>query len=1208
MHFIDSIQFGLINPSLLKKEAACRIFEKRLYSGKKTCNGGILDGRLGASSHGFCETCGGDTKTCPGHLGYIELSIPCFDLKHIKKIIKILNGYCFECKTPLNGTKCRVCGKGFISTIKQSAEGLVFHYTYESIVRKPKEVFEWFRSFRDQRMFGFSDNNRAEWMVLTVLPVPPISIRPTLISGGLKKGESQLTILLLDVLRKNVNDPSYEKLQEAISVYLGEIDAKKSYMLGLAKKIKGKTGRIRLNIMGKRCNFTARSVITPNPFLDLDEVGVPVSFAKTLTIRERVNFLNIDKWKKDLIDGENVKNVITENGDIVNVENKIKENSFLKIGHIVERAITDGDIVLFNRQPTLHRMSMMAHRVKLIKTNTFQLNLSVTSPYNADFDGDEMNMHVPQTLEAIVEAKELMSVSNHIVSPQSNKPVMGLVQDSLLGVFLLCKKDVFMNKKDAMFVLDSAVTIQPLNCGRYSGRDVFSCILPKTFNFKKGNVSVTDGRLEMSGDVNKNIMGAVGNGIVHVLFLNYGKERCQQFIQDAQKMASRWMHIRGFSIGVGDIKDKTLFDVEVDLKDKSEIEKNAFLNKIRDDLGKQVNDSLLENNSFKTMVTAGSKGSNINISQIMGMVGQQNLCGCRIAGYGLHKRTLPSFKNSDNPNSMGFVRENYKNGLSPTSYFFHAVGGREGLVDTAVKTAETGYLQHKIIKSLENIHIANDQTVRDSQKNIIQLRYGGDGFDACRLIKQNFDILTMDDKTLKDYCHAEEYKTFADIKRKYQKERVVENSNDTTYVTCVPIDFLFKSVKNMEEKTSYKTFSFLKNKHLKQILKTCSNVKLVDYIFSKTPYHKFKNKDISTFMRLLESNILKSIVPCGEMVGVVAAQSIGEPCTQMTLNTFHFAGVASKNVTLGIPRLYELLNCSKNIKTPIIHTRLKEKLAYEYKRNLDSVFFSDLISSHEFLHKHDIEIIADNQTQSTWTSCIFYLDSDKMDYKRLLVSDVAKTLHAYSDNIHIIEYSENDALCKYIKIEMALKTNLQQLKNICIKGNLVCTVDKTRHVTIDANGNLLREPMVELCIKGDDLHSVAASIKINGHHLHSNDIVAIYRALGVEAARKILIKEINAVISFDGSYVNNRHVSVLVDYMTNTGHLTAINRSGLRKVNSHSIIHSVSFEQPVSVLAAAAVNNTKDPFLGVSENLFVGHASSVGFQGACAPARKKRKI
>ena len=535
--------------------------------------------------------------------------------------------------------------------------------------------------------------------------------------------------------------------------------------------------------MGKRVDFSARTVITPDPSLALDQVGVPEKIAINLTIPETVTQHNMDDMRNLISRGPakhpGAKYIIRTDGKMIDLSMLInRSDAHLEYGYIVERHLKDDDLVLFNRQPSLHKMSIMGHRVKVLKFSTFRLNLSVTSPYNADFDGDEMNMFVPQSYETFAEIKEIMAVPRQIVSPQANKPVMGIVQDSLLGVMLFTRKDNFIDKETVMNLcmqmegasVETALNMLPMPAilkpkPLWTGKQMMSLIIPDVNMVRKTGAgkhkispedvrertnyaSVNDKMIIISrgeliqGEFTKAVVGSSSGGLNHIIWREKGPTFARDFLTGCQNVVNRWLIEHGFTVGVEDTiaalkTNKLISDTLVSHKKKVEkiinkshlgtlscqpgknmIESfeanvNKKLNEARDKAGDYAYKNLAASNKIQNMVKAGSKGTYLNISQIMGCVGQQNVEGKRIP-FGFQNRSLPHFTKFDyGPKSKGFVESNYITGLNAEEFFFHAMGGREGLIDTAVKTSETGYIQRRLVKALEDVMVKYDGTVRN---------------------------------------------------------------------------------------------------------------------------------------------------------------------------------------------------------------------------------------------------------------------------------------------------------------------------------------------------------------------------------------------------------------------------------------------------------------------------------------------------------------
>ena len=450
----------------------------------------------------------------------------------------------------------------------------------------------------------------------------------------------------------------------------------------------------------------------------------------------------------------------------------------------------DGDAILFNRQPTLHRMSMMCHIVRVMyKGDTFRMNVADTKPYNADFDGDEMNLHMPQDDESEIELKTLAAVKYQIISPANNKSIVGIFQDSLLSSYLFTRESINFNSRTAMNLMAHLKTIdlKKINFDEqvHSSFSLLSQIIPnitlkyktkqysETEDYNKSNnvLEINKGTIKR-GHVEKSILGDTTRGLIHRIYNDYDVDAACDFINNLQDIVTEYMKVHGYSVGISDlIADKETNDKINETINKKKIEVKSLidethlgifdnktgrsnvdefetrikniLNKASFEAGKLGRQNLDSTNRFVIMVNAGSKGSDLNISQMISCLGQQNVDGKRIP-YGYEDRTLPHYtKYDDSPNARGFVENSFIGGLNPDELFFHAMGGRVGLIDTACKTSQTGYIQRRLIKGLEDLMVHYDMTVRNNKNKIIQYSYGDDNFDPVRVESQQVPFVNM---------------------------------------------------------------------------------------------------------------------------------------------------------------------------------------------------------------------------------------------------------------------------------------------------------------------------------------------------------------------------------------------------------------------------------------------------------------------------------
>ncbi len=858
---INSIKFSLLSPDEIRKMSAVKVITADTYDDDGfPIDKGLMDLHMGVIEPGLrCKTCGGKVDECPGHFGHIELAMPVIHVGFVKNIKNYLDATCRECgRLKLTDEEIEMYKMKIEEAKKMGASPMQMFVLYKRIIdeaasrpicphcqaeqkkitldkpttfreegRKltPKEIRERLERIPDDdlELMGVNpETARPEWMVLTVIAVPPVNVRPTITLETGERSEDDLTHKLVDIIRINqrlrenrdsgapqlIIEDLWELLQYHVTTYFDNQTAgipparhrSGRPLKTLVQRLKGKEGRFRSNLSGKRVNFSSRTVISPEPFLSINEVGVPEKAARELTVPIAVTEQNIEKMREIIMRGPNPRD---ENGRylpganyVIRPDNrriKITETNSemvakkLEVGWVVERHLTDGDIVLFNRQPSLHRMSMMGHRVKVMPYRTFRFNLAVCPPYNADFDGDEMNLHVIQGEEARAEARILMLVQEHILSPRFGGPIIGGIHDHITAMFLLTHKNPKFTKSEAVHILSylnyDELPEPKIIDGKeyYMGKDLFSLILNKGVNieFKSkicdpsvcggtcmkekcpidAYVVIRDGKL-VAGTIDENAIGSFKGKLLDKI-VKVDKNLGRKFIDDLTRLAVGVISYIGFTSGIDDedipedaklqimsvikeAEDKVEKLIEHykkgelqplpgrSLEETLEMEIMGVLAKARDEAGKISAKYLGLENASVIMARSGARASMLNLSQMAGSIGQQSVRGQRLHR-GYQDRTLPHFKRGDlGAKARGFVESSYKKGLNPTEYFFHSMGGREGLVDTAVRTSRSGYMQRRLINALEDLKVRDDGVVVDTGNNIIQFKYGEDGVDPTK--------------------------------------------------------------------------------------------------------------------------------------------------------------------------------------------------------------------------------------------------------------------------------------------------------------------------------------------------------------------------------------------------------------------------------------------------------------------------------------------
>jgi DNA-directed RNA polymerase III subunit RPC1 len=947
----------------------------------------------------------------------------------------------------------------------------------------------------------------AENMVVSLFQVPPKILRPTINMSHEQTNEDDLTMKILELIRhsnlvvtnrKQGKDPAkinelkyllqllYNQLINSDSSESKSIKNSFAQVKGIMQRLKGKQGRFRGNLSGKRVEYTARTVISPDPNLQINEVAVPLQIAKELTFPEVANNSNWRRLQKCIINGpdsypganfvtfadlverpvENQNNSSTERYFLGSNEFRRKVAMNLKMGDIVHRHLVNKDVVLFNRQPSLHKQSIMAFKavVRDSPDKTLKFNECVCSPFNADFDGDEMNLHLLQNYLAKGEALGLMDSSRNLLTSKNGEATITLIQDFLTSLYVLTGKDFLMPRDRFCQLFISAtngneklnlpppVIQKPVQL--WTGKQLFSLLLNPNANRKlslsvvlkekfydssknalaydldDGLVVLNKGEL-VCGRIGKNAMGGSKSSLFFALIRSVGSSLAAKSLHRFAVLSSKVIEFFGISFGLRDVlntreiekfnsklfaekieqtrkvvdsylEDKRLKNevktqkknsqgrsvsaeddqrVEDDREERAklEIDITGLLNAARDEAGKFLTGHLHHSNNALIMALCGAKGSVLNICQMASTLGQQTVSGSRIQNAFLG-RTLPHFNVNDfEPKARGFIANSFFTGLKATEFFFHTMAGREGLIDTAVKTADTGYMQRKLMKVLEDLVVEYDFTVRNSEKKLIQFSFGDDAFDPKDIESDDFPIrLQSSFRLLKDFkpekMDASKMKeTILEINDKFLRSQARESHfkkeqvADDVLIDAKNQNLVHQIFENDFEDVFVKTYPiYQKNLKFTIVMK-----QIVSHLVQKCKVKPIKVGRIRSLFKRMILKIMRTIVNPGEAVGAIAATSLGEPCTQMTLKTFHFAGVASMNVTLGVPRIKEIFNASEEIATPIIEIALRNSkdpvLGNFVKNQINAVYLSDILWSIEevydrsemyLLLRFDFEVIS----------------------------------------------------------------------------------------------------------------------------------------------------------------------------------------------------------------------------------------------------------
>jgi DNA-directed RNA polymerase II subunit RPB1 len=1383
---IVGIQLCVFSPDEIEKRSVVEITNAGTYEGNEPKIGGLFDPRMGVIDNGKeCRSCGQTNHKCPGHFGHFRLARPVYYIQFLPFILNILSCICIRCsklridksyrshflkrKGEVRWREVLAASKEIHRCGQETEDGCgalqPTRFVREGIARIMAEwdddasgsrsgkqtqileveyVLRLFRKILDEDVDFIGLNRywcRPDWMICTVLPIPPPQVRPSVIQDNNQRSEDDLTHKLAEIVKtnnsylqpkidanaaKSVIDEWTNVLQYHIATLVDNqipgvapsAQRNGRPLKSIQQRLGSKEGRIRYNIQGKRVEFSARSVITPDPNISIAELGVPEKIAMNLTRPERVTIFNRNKLYRLIQNGPlkypGAKTIRRVDGRIISLRHVNTKEIVLNLGDIVNRHLMDNDPILFNRQPTLHRMSMMAHRVKVLTGKTFRLNVSVTAPYNADFDGDEMNAHAPQSIEAATELEEIAAVPHQILRPRDGLPVIGIVQDTLVGSYRLTRDTVQFNNREFMNMMMwnkrfTGVLPPPKKDPlHWSGQQIISQLLPPInldmMNGGKKKVLIREGDV-LEGQFDKSIFSKASKGIIHMTYNDYGSKDTVQLIDSLQNTVSQFLIYDGFSVGISDliadantkkemnakIQEKkkqietVLLEVHQDLFDnntgktnQSELEDRAFglLNKAMESAGEIGQNTLSTENRMIAMVRAGSKGGPINIAQMIACVGQQNIEGKRIP-YGFEDRTLPHFKKyDDGAEARGFIENSFISGLTPTEFFFHAMSGREGLIDTAVKTADTGYIQRQIVKAMEDLVVQNDGSVRDANMNITQFHYGEDGINSTKIESQPLPLSTMSDDDiekefgLKDVDLSEvmgvprgddaavlaDYtkQIFAD--RKMIVEEIFRSGRQGSIYSPVNLERLILNIKikfglRPEQKTNLTPSTILKG--IDAVLQKTQGyhviwAALLRFYLSPTKLilqDRFTESAFDTLCEVLVTKNWQAWVQPGEHVGIIAAQSIGEPSTQMTLNTFHLAGVASKsNVTRGVPRLKELLKVTQNPKAVSLTIHLKPEFrnskekAREVAQDLELTLLRDMATKTAIYYdpsdtntvlKEDEDLLAfyklfeiasttsdsivpAGEDESVWSKWILRLElnREKMFDKNVTMEDILFVLRRLFDtNIRMV-YSDFNSHKLVMRIRLTLKSmddgksdpssldalsaykkfQNKLLNSVIIRGfpgikAVTFRKGDERFVYDEKEKKYVTKEEYILDTDGSNFLEAMNHPAVDGTRLYSTHVHDVLGQLGIEATRQILYNEIQTL--FEDGQINYRHLGLLVDVMTRSGRLMSVDRYGINKLDIGPLAKA-SFEETERILLKAAVFGETDPITGVSANIMTG--------------------
>ena len=1088
-------------------------------------------------------------------------------------------------------------------------------------------------------------------------------------------------------------------------------------MKSIADRLKDKFGRIRSNLQGKRVNNSARCVISPDPFMELDEVGVPEAVATVLVTMEIVNAQNRARLEAAVRRGPHVLGGATEILCPQNVTIFLsfctdRESIELQDGWRVHRHIVDGDPVLMNRQPSLHHASIQAFRVKVVKGYTFRLNLGVVTPFNADFDGDEMNLHVPYSEITRQECMAIMSVQECILSQQKNGPCMGLVQDSLFAGRLMTRREVWMEEEEFLRVTQRVRDARNVTSERqlppamlfprrlWTGKQVMSMCLPQHFRMEafvrgapknviessmsmdENYVCIVRGQL-LCGSLGKEMLGAAHGGLVHVICKEHGGGRARDFVTFAQWVSSEWLCEKGYSVGMFDCvlpesaQSKIATTLRTDLARISDLAERARVlqqqhsgSLISQQISQAISscvelasmkahratkrfvDAMGMQNPLNATILSGSKGTDANMFQIMTCLGQQYFEGSHIGCMVGVERPLPCFEPGDaRAHVRGMITRDFGHGISPSEYFFHAVSSREGLVNTSIKTSTTGYTQRRLIKGMEDLRTFDDCSVRGAHGKITQFIFGGDGRDPSRLIRAHIflsELCEQDPSAIErmkaSFTCPHQAAYAIDVLRPHvARVHVADWSVRAMDETMqMPID----CVRMWAEKGQCASYSSTFAKSKQRLAHTFSPEELLERFSQLLDDSLLEwcalwvSRGASTREVLFQwlAYVLHeseySRIPAGEMVGIRCAQSVCEPTTQMTLNTFHRSG-AKHAITEGVPRFNEIISASWDTKTPFMYIPVlrepnkKHRTPQDIARKVRRVMLSRVTRSSFVIYDppcaapedtcvpkdavllRQLELCSGGMSERDAATQFFSAPVSDFLIRIECDPELMRELDLAPDAfVHSVE-----SLCDCpLMFVISDETASRWVMRIRLVGQVSQEAAKAAHASItrSAYANGLRGikhavavkktvfrrtgPPVEMDFietSGSSLMSVSGQPWADFLHTYSNDVQEVASELGIEAANRVIYEELNKIIRTEYASIDPRHLQMLADAITRSGFVMPMTRHGINRRDT-PISTRISFEELMESLCNAAIVGEKDILETPSGSIMVGERTCCG--------------
>lgn len=1131
---ITKLQFEVLDKAEIEKKAVTELTVALTYDERGfLAPGGVLDPKLGiTSTNQQCETCHTSRNYCEGHTGLIKLAYPVLHIQFMHVITYLLLNTCHNCGKVISRTASTIC-KNCDTPHRDYKLVKPYSFLLGDQTLQNEVILQHFEKIdkEDLKILKPLANLNIDPVnfIITSLPVLPVVSRPSLVLSGGRHSEDPLTHKYLDIVRTNnkikklvltetISNTIYhfkELLQYHVSTLFN--NAHKSLPVATAKagkpikslteKLKGKEGRFRQNLTGKRIDHSARAVVTPSLLIKPEQILVPLEIAKNITKIETINRYNLEFVKVLLANYPNyptLTHVIVE-GRFFKVlpTNLAYIAECLVVGNKIQRQMLEGDQVLINRHPSLHRFSMINHRVKLTNHSTLGLNPLTAAGYNADFDGDEMNLHLIQQSAAAVEAAEVMNMAYSTVADKNARVLVALCKELIAGAYLLSRAEKVYSATQTLYILSRTGLLAPKT--RLTGKEILQLALGTSINFKQSNLEIINGFIH-SGVLTKDHVGTQSSLLSHIHQMIGGKAYLD-FIHTLAIICMNVLEVEGLSYSIS-------YDILSYVEKNPESTEAEFITYVN-----------TNHSSEGIVVLANSKaaGTSSSIIQNFYKIGYQSVPA--------ETKLIVPTRELKKGVAVDYISNSFARGLDSEEYFLQTMAGRITLIDVFCRTSSTGYTSRKLNNCLQSLVIRADYSVRDHNNRIIQLVFGN---KRLSIKKVNQSLPYINCKQILEPYHGS---------AKTNKEELREQLKNTSFAKRVEKVYL-------EGVCRYAELNGVASMHILQ-----QESALIQF----------------------QENYFEDV---GTPIGLVSAQALAEPLTQMTLHRRHDIGDTKKHaMASSFEAIHELLMATKTLKVPFVKIsfdksnihkleQIKQRIQTVMLKNISTIF----IDSSALLLKVKVDLKALKTHSLTINNIVVKLSKIK-SMKVRVINDAELQIQP------VFKVEDSAPISKFYNAY----TKITQLM---LKGKRETKEIHEEKVSA-GNTNLY-------VINGDFAYisGILASAP-ETYEIETNDISAVNAIYGLPTAKRYLLTQILNIIKSQGLTIDVTHLRLLIDTMCYSGVIKGFNRAGVMAENN-STIAKASFEIANKVLVNAALRKEYDILKGPFEATVIGKYAQIG--------------